>query len=309
MRKMFSVLVLAFASAVYAVDIPVQRVADDARVVDRVAQVAKRDLPQDLLKRILIEDIDALRGTRSDGTYDYATFERLEASREDHSYSVHSRKNDELDHYEIKGAFVYRLLVGLPSRRMLVTKNRRVYVDHVELEYISVNSPGTQRHEVKIGAWLEPGESRPIDFPEVGRQGTARVFARSDAAAGYGNMVLTLIHAKVVDNADSPYADAVASAKAIIRAIDNADIPSIRSMAARMHDSLEKTPRAASSAPQSVVDVVATRPVPQATAPQTPGVDVYTDLQSIEDLLTGNDTEKREGLDKLHQLLRRLRPR
>ena len=35
------------------------------------------------------------------------------------------------------------------------------------------------------------------------------------------------------------YADAVASARAMMRAIDNGDIPSIRSMAARMHADLE----------------------------------------------------------------------
>jgi hypothetical protein len=32
------------------------------------------------------------------------------------------------------------------------------------------------------------------------------------------------------------------------------------------------------------------------------------ELQSIEDLLTGNESEKRSGLDKLHQLVRKLRP-
>ncbi len=310
MKRMLSIVLIAFASAMYAVDIPVQHVAGDARVVDRVAQAAKKDLPQELLKRILTEDIDALRGKRSDGTYDYATFERLEASREDHSYSVQPRKDDSVDHYEIKGAFAYRLLINLPSRRMLVTKNRRIFVDHVEIEYIPINSAGTQRQDVKVGAWLEPGESRPVDFPEVARQATARVFARADAAAGYGNMSLTLIHAKVVDNADSPYADAVASAKAIIRAVDNADIPSIRSMAGRMHDALDRTPQVAvAAAPQSVVDVIAVRPVTQSTTQPTPSVDIYMDLQSIEDLLTGNDAEKRQGLDKLHQLVRRLRSR
>jgi hypothetical protein len=36
--------------------------------------------------------------------------------------------------------------------------------------------------------------------------------------------------------------------------------------------------------------------------------DVYAELQSIEDLMTGSDAEKRQGLDRLHQLLRRLRP-
>ncbi len=285
-------------------EIPVQKVADDAKVVDRVAEAAKRDLPQDLLKRILTDDIDLLRGKRADSTYEFATYERLEASRSDTSASVQPAKGDALNHADIKGSFVYRLMIDLPTRRMLVTKNRRVYVDHVELEYVPMNSSSTQKQTTKVEAWMEPGETKAIEFPEVARQATARVYAKADEKAGYGNITLTLIKARVVDNADSPYADAVSSAKAIIRAVDNGDIPSIRAMAARMRDKLVPSAPAVQS-----VDVIAPRAVTQTTAPvATPSVDFYSELQSVEDLLTGNEAEKREGLDRLHQLLRRIRP-
>lgn len=306
---------LAFATALHAADIPVQRVADDAKVVDRVAEAAKRDLPQDLLKRILSEDIESLRGKRSDGSYDFATFERLEASRSDSQYSVQPQKSDTLTHFDMKGSFVYRLIIDVPSRRMLVTKNRRVYIDHVEIEYVPMNTSTTQKQEVKVEAWMEPGETRPIEFQEVARQATARVYAKADEKAGYGNIVLTLIKARVVDNADSPYADAVSSAKAAMRAVDNSDIPSIRSMASRMHDDLARNLAAPRPAVETV-DVIAPKsssaPLPSAssanTAVPTGGGEIYSELQTVEDLLTGTDAEKREGLDRLHQLLRRIRP-
>lgn len=305
MKRMIPVAMLALASAAFAVEIPVQRVADDAKVVDRVAEAAKRDLPQDLLKRILTDDIEALRGKRPDGTYDYATYERLEASRSDQQFSVNPKKNDAVDHFEIKGSFAYRLIIDVPSRRMLVMmKNRRVYIDRVELEYISMTASATQRQSTKVEAWMEPGETRNIEFPEVARQVTARVFAKADEKAGYGNINLTLIRARVVDNADSPYADAVASARAMMRAIDNGDIPSIRSMASRMRTDLVGV------VPATAVVTVTPAPVPSVTPipTSTLGVDVYPELQSIEDLLTGTEAEKREGLDRLHQVLRRLRP-
>ena len=89
MRRALIAAIFVFATAVYAVEVPVQRIADDGMVIDRVAQMAKRDLPQDLLKRILNEDVEAMRGKRADGTYDYATYERLEASRSDQSYEIH----------------------------------------------------------------------------------------------------------------------------------------------------------------------------------------------------------------------------
>ena len=308
MKRMIPVAIIAFAGAAFAVDIPVQHVADDAKVVDRVAEAAKRDLPQDLLKRILTDYIESLRGRRGDGSYDFATYERIEASRSDQSFSVQPPKNDTTAHFDVKGSFAYRIIIDVPSRRMLVTKNRRVFIDHVDLEYIPMTSSTTLRQSTKVEAWMEPGETRSVEFPEVARQVTARVFAKADEKAGYGNVVLTLIKARVVDNADSPYADAVATARAMMRAIDNGDIPSIRSMAARMHADLET--KVAAAAVQTV-DVVASRPPniqPATPVQSTPGIDMYQDLQTVEDLLTGTEAEKREGLDRLHQLVRRLRP-
>ena len=70
---------IVLAAILAAVDIPIARVADDAKTVDRVAEASKRDLPRDLLARIINNDIELLRGHRSDGTYEYASFERFES--------------------------------------------------------------------------------------------------------------------------------------------------------------------------------------------------------------------------------------
>lgn len=293
MKRLLAVLFLVATTA--AAQVPTQRIAQDAKVIDRVAEASMRDLPGGLLKRIVNEDLDLLRGKRADGSYEFATYERLETGRVEEDFSIQGRKDDQLQKLEIRGAWVYRLTIGSPSRRMLLTKNRRVWIDRVELEYIAQGSPGTKTHVVKVGDWLDPRDVKPIEFPEVARQATARVFARGDAESGYGNVVLTLIQAKIVDNADSPYKDAVASAKAIIRAIDNGEIPSIRAMATRLHDALASSATTA----ESTIAVVAPREDPN----------IYSELQAIEDLLTGNDAERREGLDRLHQLVRRLRQR
>ncbi|HLJ74778.1 MAG TPA: hypothetical protein VKU62_09345, partial [Thermoanaerobaculia bacterium] len=105
---------IVLAVVLAAVDIPVARVADDAKAVDRVAQASKRDLPGDLLRRIINDDIELLRGHHPDGTYEYAGFERFESGRTSKSFSV-----DSSDHtLEIHGSFVYRLQIDSPSRRM-----------------------------------------------------------------------------------------------------------------------------------------------------------------------------------------------
>lgn len=291
--------------------IPVARVADDAKVIDRVAEVSKRDLPVDLLRRIIDEDIDLLRGKRTDGSYEHAGYERFEAGRISDTYSVQPNKDKEkLDNVEIKGQYVYRVILDSPSRRLLVTKNRRIWIDHVDIEYVPVGNPLSKHQDVKVEEWLGPGESKVIDFTDIARQATVRVFARGDSEAGYGNMTLTLVKARIFDHPDSPYADAVASAKAIQRGLDHSEIPSIRSMAARMAADL----RPAGIPAGRTIDVttaITPRPstpeVPASTATLSAPADVYGELQSIEDLLTGTEMEKRQGLDRLHQLLRKLR--
>jgi hypothetical protein len=293
--------IVLFASGAIAQPVPVTRIAEDARVVDRVAEMSKRDLPRDLLKRMLDEDIDLLRGKHNDGTYQFASWERLEAGRTTDSFSIQSSAEGKFGKSEVKGDFVYRVILDMPSRRMLVTRNRPIWIDHVEIDYIPQASSATKTQVVKIGAWLQPGEVKPIEIDDVARQATVRVFSRTDPKTGYGNLDVTLIKAKIFDNPDSPYADAVASAKAIQRGLEHDDVSSIRAMAQRMASDLQPAVPATRT-----VEVTAPRvePVPTVT---TVSSDTYNELQAIEDLLTGSEAEKRQGLDRLHQLLRRIR--
>lgn len=275
-----------------AVEVPVGRIADDAKAVDRVAAASKHDMPADLLKRMIHEDIELLRGRRADGGYDYASFERLEAGRTSEASSVEGNNDPEkFTKLEVKSSWVYRLVIEVPSRRLLVTKNRRVYIDHVEIEAIPEHGGAAKQQTVPVQAWLEPGTMRNIDLDEIARQATVRVYARTDKEGGYGNITLSLIQARVSDNPNSPYADAIASAKAILRALDHDDPASMRAMAQRMESDLQpKTP--------ATVEVVAPRM----------DAETLTELQAIEDLLTGSENERRQGLDRLHQLIRKLRP-
>ena len=285
---------LVFAAAV---EVPVARIVDDAKAIDRVAAASKHDLPADLLKRMLNDDIELMRGKRNDGGYDYASYEKLEAGRSSESFSVEASNDPEkLTKLEVKGSFVYKLVLESPSRRMLVTKNRPLFIDHVEIEFIPERGGPSKRQNVPVNAILDPGAMRPIDFDEIAKQATVRVFARTDKDNGYANVTLTLVRARISDNPDSPYADAVASAKAILRGLDHEDVPSIRSMAQRIVTSL--SPRSGVQPSSAVVTVQETAPPP----------DYMAELQAIEDLLTGNENERRQGLDRLHQLIRKLRP-
>jgi hypothetical protein len=301
MKWMIGAALLAAVTASAQVD--VQRVAEDAIVLDRVAEASKHDLPNDLLKRVVNEDIDILRGKRNDGTFEWASYERFEASRTTTSYSVQPRE-DKMQTIEMKGAFMYRVIIDIPERRLLVRKNRPVWVERVDLEYVPQGSSSTERQSIDVKAWLQPGEVKPIDLPVVARQLTARVIATADPKGGYGNVDISLVQARIVDKPDSPYASAVASAKAALRALDNNDVKSLRSVAQSMREQLGAAPAGVRQQPQQPPEpAVAVRPAYD-TATQ---LEMQTELQLIEDLLTGNESERREGLDKLHQLIRRVR--
>ena len=274
----------------------VQRVGEDAIAIDRVAAASKKDLPRDLLKRIVEEDIDLLRGKRNDGTYEYASFERFDSGRISQDFSVKYRK-DKMDVLEVKGAFVYRAQVEVPSRRLLVRRNRPVWIERVDLEYLPERGAQSARQSIEIKQWLKPGEFRPVDLPEIARQATVRVVATVEEKSGYGNVEISLIKARIVDNADSPYGDAVASAKAIQRGLENNDVPSIRAMAQRLRHGLE----GGQVGRLPAVPVEVSRPASSVDS------EMRGELQAIEDLLTGTEPERREGMDRLHQLIRRLR--
>ena len=274
----------------------VQRVGEDAIAIDRVAAASKKDLPRDLLKRIVEEDIDLLRGKRSDGTYEYASFERFDSGRITQDFSVKYRK-DKMDVLEVKGAFVYRVQVEVPSRRLLVRRNRPVWIERVDLDYLPERGSQSARQSIEVKQWLKPGEFRPLDLPDIARQATVRVVATVEEKSGYGNVEIALIKARIVDNADSPYGDAVASAKAIQRGLENNDVPSIRAMAQRLRHGLE----GGQVGRLPAVPVEVSRPASSVDS------EMRGELQAIEDLLTGTEPERREGMDRLHQLIRRLR--
>ncbi|HYC59089.1 MAG TPA: hypothetical protein VEK79_05935 [Thermoanaerobaculia bacterium] len=305
MKRLLLIALLATSAIAQA---PMTRVADDGLVIDRVGEASKRDLPKDLLKRIVNEDIDVLRGKRPDGSYEYAKYERFEASRVAQSFSIDYRK-DRMETVEVRGPWVYRVILEVPARRLVVRRNRPVWIERIDAEFVPEGSTVTQRESFEIKAWLQPGEVRPFDLPAIAKQATIKVVATAEEKGGYANIDVGLVQARIVDAADSPYAEAVASAKAILRALDNNDIQSMRSSARRMRAALGGTVTTSAAS----VPAVAPRPAASemtVTAPRTDTatrLELQTELQMIEDLLTGTEAERREGMDRLHQMIRRMR--
>jgi hypothetical protein len=305
-KRAIVIAALLVASNVIAQN-PAARVAEDAMVIDRVAEASKRDLPVDLLTRIVNEDIELLRGRRADGSYEYATFERFEAARITNSFSINPRA-DKMETVELRGSNIYRVIVDVPNRRMVVRRNNPVWVERIDVDFIGEGSTTTQQRSFDVKSWLKPGDVRPIDLPIIARQATAKVIATADPKHGYGNLDIALVQARIVDNANSPYAEAVTSAKAALRALENGQIPALRTAAQRMRDALGgSAATAAFNTPRASSSEMTVTARPASVSENATRLELRTELQIIEDLLTGTESERREGLDKLHQLIRRMR--
>lgn len=289
--------VLLFVTATAFGEVPVERVADDARAIDRIAEMSRRDLPKDLLVRLVRHDIDLLRGKRPDDSYEYATYEALEGGRDSESFSIQPTGPGELKKVEMRGGVIFRVVLSAPSRRLVVAKNRPLWIERVEVEYVPQRGTSRKTQTTTIGAALEPGQSRQVDLQEIARSAVVRVFVRAEKESGYGNLTVTLLNARIFDDPASPYARAVESAKALLKAVEGGEVAAIRSVARRLAGDLPlRAPTPALPAP------VVPMPLP---APA--GSPSLAELQAVEDLLTGTEAERREGMDRLHQLIRRMR--
>src|SRR5882757_6599028 len=149
MRAAITIVVLAAMNA-YAQG-PMARVAADAKVIDRVTEASTNDLPRDLLKRIVNEDIDLLRGKRADGTYQFASYDRMEADRKSDTVSVDPEHKESV--LELRDAFSFRLIVSVPSRRMVLAKNHHIYIDKIEIELLPQKSSEKKFQTVKVDEW------------------------------------------------------------------------------------------------------------------------------------------------------------
>lgn len=283
-----------------------ERVYLDAEVIKRVAEVAHRDLPSELLQRIIEEDIDLLRGKELDGTYRYAHFEPIESGRVSEGFSVREQGEDgKQDRNQFRAKNVFKLIVHIPSRRLLVARNRDVILDRIEVSYEDQNQePKIETFQVQQR--IEAGKRMEFELPEVASDAIATVYASTEQKSA--NMELIFVKAELVDNADSPYFGIVQSAKLLEEAIERRDQTAMQSLASSMAGRIDTF----IVSPEEEVVAVAAEPEPPAEVSgepidTIPVLEIYLQLERIEDLLGGSEFDRQDGIERLHELIRELR--
>ncbi|MFN2442802.1 MAG: hypothetical protein ABR517_08970 [Thermoanaerobaculia bacterium] len=287
---------------------PSTQVYEDAKVIRRVAEVSRRDMPRNVLDALIQQSLDALRGKSGDLEYRYATWQRVESGRKQESSAITPGAEESLSEVRIKDQLAYRLRVEIPKRRMLFFGNDRVWVDRIEARYTPIGGQ-PQVLSVPVNEWFESGSERVWDLPDVAREAEVSVFARPESEKS--SIVLTLSRASLVDNPDSPYYEVVRRLKSTDDAVRDRDYRKVRNLQDEIIALLEGEVggRAVTPLPpvSSSTGSIGTPPRPLGPAPT--GDDVYFELGHIRELLNGNDDDRREAIFRLERLIERTKPK
>ena len=285
---------------------PSSQVYEDAKVIRRVAEVSRRDMPRDLLGTLVEQSLDTLRGKSGDFEYQYATWQRIESGKKQESSSIAPDPNEALTEVKIKDQLAYRLRIEIPKRRMLFFGNDRVWVDRIEARFTPIGGQ-PQALSVPVNAWFDSGSERVWDFPAVSSEAEVSVFARPEAEKS--SLVLTLSRASLVDNPDSPYYEVVRRLKSTNDAVRERDYRKVRNLQDEIIALLEGEVGARGVSPlPAVTGPAGVTPRPTTSAPAT-GDDIYFELGHIRELLNGNDDDRREALFRLERLIERTKPK
>jgi hypothetical protein len=296
-----TIITATLAAAPGGRDVDVAQVYEDVRVIRRVASVSGDDLPAKLLGQLIEENVERLRGRVDERNYAYATWTRQESSRVEDTKTVKKEKDGRSTIAEISAQAAYRLEISAPSRRYIAARNRPLQLESVIVEYW--NAAGHRKTEqVDLNRSISPGEMTYLDLAELGWNVTARLKAKAaEESMGHGTVELALLAPTLVDEPTSPYAKPTANLLALTTAVREKDILEIRRLCDATTAFFDEISRQASGQ---------VRPVGGAAA-ATRGIEtsrLLAELRRIEDLLTGDEQQKRDGMDKLHQLIVYLRP-
>ncbi|MFL6244461.1 MAG: hypothetical protein ACJ74H_00425 [Thermoanaerobaculia bacterium] len=185
-------------------------VASDLHALGRVVAVAENvERERQVLLAIIDSDIKELRGPRDDGTYRWASLQRVEGGRvKDEKTIEHVYTQKELRYVTLTGDNGYRIEVAAPKKRGTFSANNRVYVRNAIVDSTGFDGKVTH-HEIPIETWVNPGDSTGSPLPEIGKSVKVTVELGVESGDKQAVAEVSLVQAKLVDDPTSPYFPAV----------------------------------------------------------------------------------------------------
>ncbi|HEY0143762.1 MAG TPA: hypothetical protein VGF48_22940 [Thermoanaerobaculia bacterium] len=213
MKKLALIALVALTASAQSTmprDEKIDLVAQDLHALGRVATVAK-DLPESrqILLSIVDSDVDMLRIPRPDGTYQWASLQREEASRVTDEKTIEQVHTEaELRNVTISAPNAYRVVISVPQKRGVLAQNNRVWVRNVLVD--STGFDGKLTHtELPVNAWVNPGDANTVALPDIGKSVKATAELGVESGSKKAVAEVALVQAKLIDDPNSPYFPAV----------------------------------------------------------------------------------------------------
>lgn len=281
-----------------------ERVQKNAWAMQRIAEVATsdRDMPRDLMHAMIEDSLSVLRGEAADGSYRWARYERNEAGRDTDRIALRGQGPQNPDSVEVSADLVYAMRIESPNRRLLVARNRRAYIDRIELDFRELGA--FRRQEViSVGMWLEPGEGREYMLPEIARRATVKIVGWSDPEErGSAIIEVVWLHPELVDDAASPFRNSVATLKQLRSSVEERNREGTAQLASQLASQVGGVIPATAAAPRTdmVVETTASR------LPLDRDGLLY-ELRTIEELMRNRGVSARgTAEERLRELIQRV---
>lgn len=187
-----------------------EMLAIDLKAMSRILGVAKQpEANRDLLLALVDDDIQKLREEKEDGTYRYASLQRIDAGRVTGEKGLEKVFSEQtLETISVNGSNVYRLVVSVPQKRNFMSRNNRVYLRNVVIEWTGFDGK-TTRTETAVNQWIDPNDSYGVPIPQIAKTATATAEVGVESGSKKAFAEAALIQAKLVDDPRSPYFPAV----------------------------------------------------------------------------------------------------
>lgn len=185
-------------------------IAVDFKAIERIADLCENFAAcNPVVQKIAEQNLEMLREVRTDGSYRWAGFQRVEARRSENEISVNRVQSEpDLDVIEVTGKRAYSVVVSAPKKRGVFLANSKVFVRDITVELTSADGTMSSK-EIPVGVWVDPGDSHTVPLDEI--SASTKVKVRVGVAAGGIKAVASaaLLHAGLVDDPLNPYYPAV----------------------------------------------------------------------------------------------------
>lgn len=290
-------------------------IAVDFKAIYRMAEFCPEiETCAPVIRKVVEQNLDSLREPRKDGTYRWASFQRIEAGRVSAEKEVVKVSTEStLETIELTGKRSYRVVVTAPKKRSLVSSNNKVFVRDVVAETTGVDGK-TRTTEIPVGVWVKPGDEHSVPLSEIAISARVRVNVGVESGTKKAIAQVALLEAGLVDDPLNPYHPAVKRLNVINtivkeKAVSRGQLKAVAEEAVlelpgEMQKLMELREIGIKRMRQLAESGQATGTV--AVGDATP--DVIHELDKASKLLTGTVAEQEEGRKMLESLLQKLSP-